>query len=47
MAKLERRADSDDEFRQADVVPFGATNDTVPTISVVPKTHFYQKDNAR
>ena len=37
MAKLERRADSDDEFRQADVVPFGATNDTVPTISVVPK----------
>ena len=37
MAKLQRRADSDDEFRQADVVPFGATNDTVPTISVVPK----------
>jgi hypothetical protein len=31
------RADSDDDYRKADVIPFGATNDTVPTISVVPK----------
>ena len=46
MAKLERRADSDDEFRQADVVPFGATDDTVLTV-VSFRRQFYQKDNAR
>ena len=38
MANLERRVDSDDEFKKPpEIVPFGATNDTVPTISVVPK----------
>lgn len=36
----ERRANRDDDvrdFRKAEVVPFGEVNDTVPTITVVPR----------
>lgn len=32
-----KRAGSDDGFKKVDVIPFGATNDTVPSLSVVPK----------